>query len=101
MLIIHGVFRVMAAERETFLSAVRKLVKASRAEAGVLSYGFYEDVTEPNTFISAEVFEDESAMDRQGTSRCFSEQFPIVTRTLADAPEVTLFTVSDRRELEL
>ncbi len=101
MLVIHGRLRVLPDKKDAFLDAARKLVSFSRAEDGVIGYGIYEDVTEPNTFTSAEVFEDEAAMERQGTSSYVAELFPVIAATLAGPLEGTVFTVSESKPLEL
>ena len=50
---------------EQALALFREIVAASRPLEGVVSFDIGRDVTDPDTFIATEVFEDRAALDRQ------------------------------------
>ncbi|MFI6346721.1 putative quinol monooxygenase [Streptomyces sp. NPDC050560] len=56
--------RIRADRRAEFLAAATALRTASRAEDGVIAFGFYEDPTEPGLFFFREEYRDQDAMDR-------------------------------------
>ena len=50
------------------LKAFEAVVAPSRALEGVISFDIGQDLTDPNSIIATEVFEDRAALDRR--SRC-------------------------------
>jgi quinol monooxygenase YgiN len=75
-------------------AAFQEDIAASRPLDGVVSFDIGADLSEPDTFISVEVFEDRDALDRQ-------ESLPVTQRTigfleefLAAEPEATIYDVA-------
>jgi quinol monooxygenase YgiN len=63
LIVITGAARVKPEQRETMLKIGTEQVRNSRAEAGCVSYHFYEDVLEPNSFFFYEEWKDQAAVD--------------------------------------
>ncbi len=63
MIVITGHARIDARDRETMLRIGAEQVRNSRAEAGCVSYHFYEDAMEPNSFFFYEEWKDQAAVD--------------------------------------
>ena len=63
MIVITGQARVKPEHRETMLSIGREQVRNSRAEAGCVSYRFFENTMEPNAFFFYEEWKDQAAVD--------------------------------------
>jgi quinol monooxygenase YgiN len=75
-------------------AAFEELVAPSREVEGVVSFDIGQDITDPDSIIATEVFEDRAALGRQ-------ESLPVVQKTigllqdfLAAEPEATIFHVS-------
>ncbi len=62
-LIVSGKIRINPASRDKALALIEPLVRNTRTEEGCLSYGFYEDVTEPNSFRLYEEWKDQAARE--------------------------------------
>ena len=76
--------------RQTFAD----LAAASRAVPGVVSFDVAQDVTDPETFVSIEVYEDQPAVDRQGELPELHALMACLGDLLADGPHGTVFHVS-------
>jgi quinol monooxygenase YgiN len=76
------------------LSAFRQVVTPSRELQGVISFDVAQDVTDPNTVIAVEVFEDQAALDRQESLAEVANVMSILPGALAAPPEATVFHVS-------
>lgn len=62
MIILIGELKVGKNDIAAFRAAAEKMIKATRAEKGCLSYTFGEDVLEPGLFRIAEKWADEAAL---------------------------------------
>lgn len=47
------------------MAAMEQVIAPSRALVGVVSFDIGRDLTEPDSLIATEVFEDRAALDRQ------------------------------------
>jgi quinol monooxygenase YgiN len=92
------VFRVSGRARAERLEEARKmfaaLSEASRKVPGVISFHVAQDVTDPAVFVSAEVYEDEDALARQGGLPELQALMAALDDLFADGPAGTLFHVS-------
>jgi quinol monooxygenase YgiN len=75
-------------------AAFHEVVAPSREVEGVVSFDIGQDITDPDSIIATEVFEDRAALGRQ-------ESLPVVQKTIgllqdfhAAEPEATIFHVS-------
>jgi quinol monooxygenase YgiN len=72
-------------------------VRQSRAEEGNLSYGFYEDALEPNTFVFVERWRDQEAVNVH-FAKPYSGAFVRQVRAIAlNDPAIELHEVSAQR----
>jgi quinol monooxygenase YgiN len=62
MLVISGEIKVAAESRTKAAAAAIKVQQATRKEAGCLTYTFYADLEDPNTFRIFEEWESEAAL---------------------------------------
>jgi len=77
-----------AAELKAALAAV---VEGARAIPGVVSFDIAEDLTDPNTFIATEVFEDQSARDRQESAAEVARVMELLPTALAAPPQMAVY----------
>ena len=76
------------------LAAFREVVAPSREVPGVISFDIARDVTDPNTVVAVEVFEDQAAVDRQESLPEVARVMSLLPSALAAPPEATVFHVS-------
>lgn len=74
--------------------AMSDVVTASRSLPGVIHFDVGRDLTEPNTLIATEVFEDVAARERQEALPEVAKVMSLLPSALAGPPEATLFHVS-------
>jgi quinol monooxygenase YgiN len=67
---------------------------ASRNVPGVISFDVAQDVTDPEVFVSIEIYEDQVAVDRQGDLAELRALMAALDDMLADGPHGTIFHVS-------
>jgi quinol monooxygenase YgiN len=63
MVIIQGVVRISAADRDKFLAAASVMIPATRAEGGCIAYSYAEDALEPGLVHIVERWKDQAAVD--------------------------------------
>ena len=63
MITIVAKCSVKAGKGEDLVKMIPELVKASRSDAGNVSYDFYADLADPANFTFIEVWKDEAAID--------------------------------------
>jgi quinol monooxygenase YgiN len=81
MMIVHAQVQIRPECREAFLAAARAVIPQSRQEAGFLEYGFFQDIDDPNRFITFERWASAAAL-----SAHFHE--PHTLTLLQKAPEM-------------
>ncbi len=75
----------------------REQVANSRSEAGNVSYGFYEDALQPNTFIFVERWRNQQAVSVH-FAKPYSGAFVQKVRAIAlNAPAIELHDIAGRR----
>ena len=62
MIIISGVVQIKPDMRETAVAVALKMSAASEAEPGCITYRFYSDFQDANTFLLYEEWESEAAL---------------------------------------
>ena len=76
---------------EEFRKLAERLVVASRAEAGNLSYGLYVSVSAPNEVAILEEWKDEAAVEAHNATPHFTEICPALGEWLAAPMQVTTY----------
>ena len=94
MLLIAGTIKVKPETRAEAVQAALKMAKATQAEAGCKSYGFYADLDDPNTFLIFEQWESEAALMAHFQSPHMAEFNSVVPRFIAAAPSIDRYEVS-------
>lgn len=64
MLLVVGTIRLQSENLDAARPVMRRMVEASRAEAGCLDYGYAEDVLDPGLIHVKELWIDQAALDR-------------------------------------
>ena len=62
MIVISGEFRIPLQHTSDALAAMARIIAASRAEPGCLTYSYAEDVLEPGLFRVSEAWESREAL---------------------------------------
>ena len=97
MVVVRFKVRSQPDQSEQVLAALRDVVAPSRALLGVISFDIGRDVTDPNSFIATEVYEDQAAMDRQEAMPEVAKALGVLGSSLVAEPEATIFTVSSSK----
>lgn len=97
MILITGTVVVAPESREAMIALGRDQVIRSRAEEGNVSYSFYEDALQPNTFIFVETWRDQDAVNVH-FAEPYSRAFVREARAIAlNAPTIELYDITGRR----
>ena len=64
MILVTGTFRIAPERLADARRAMERMILASRAEAGCLSYAYAEDLLEPGLIRVHECWSDQEALDR-------------------------------------
>lgn len=81
-------------QTEAMSDAMGKVAAASRSLPGVIHFDVGRDVTESDTLIATEVFDDPAARARQEALPEVAKVMSLLPSALAAPPEATLFHVS-------
>lgn len=76
------------------MAAFREVISPSRAVEGVISFDIALDLSDPNSFIATEVFEDRVALERQESLAEVQKVIGGLEEMIAAPPEATIFNVS-------
>lgn len=70
---ITGRFSIDPQVRDTFTQFAQEMVVRQSAQAGCLSFGIFEDVSAPNTYLMLEQWESIEAFDRYNRTEAFED----------------------------
>lgn len=97
MILITGTVVVAPESREAMIALGREQVIRSRAEEGNVSYGFYEDALQPNTFVFVETWRDQDAVNVH-FAKPYGGAFVQKVRAIAlNSPTIELYDITGRR----
>jgi quinol monooxygenase YgiN len=97
MILITGTVVVAPENREAMIALGREQVTNSRSEEGNVSYGFYEDALQPNTFIFVERWRDQAAVGVH-FAKPYSGAFVQKVRAIAlNAPAIEIHDIAGQR----
>ncbi len=65
MLVLRFKVQCQPEKTEDVIAAMSEVIAPARATDGVISFDIARDLTDPNSLIATEVFEDEAARERQ------------------------------------
>ncbi len=99
MIVVVGRVRTDADKREELIRVGQALATASRAEAGCISYRFYEDTEISNDFVFVEEWESDEALQLHFKTVHIAEFMQAVPTTVVAPPEVRFHDVARSRRL--
>jgi len=94
MIVVRFKVQCQPEKTEQVMAAFEEVIAPSRGVDGVISFDIARDLTDPDSFIATEVFEDRAALDRQEALPEVKETLAVLEQSLAAEPEATVFHVS-------
>jgi quinol monooxygenase YgiN len=79
---------------EQIMAALSEVIVPARATAGVISFDIARDLSDPNSLIATEVFEDEAARERQESLPQVGKVMALLPESVTAPPEATVYHVS-------
>jgi quinol monooxygenase YgiN len=86
-------------ERDGFLKAIRCMLEPARVEPGCMSFNFYQDIKDENTFILVEEWETNADFDNHIRKDGYKKLL-LLMDLLSEKPDIKINTVSQRGGLE-
>ncbi len=95
MLVVRFRVQCQPGKTDEMVAAMADIVRASRGLPGVVHFDIGRDVTDENSLISTEVFEDRAAMEREeGMPEVAAAIGLMEAGALTGPPEWTIFDVA-------
>lgn len=94
MIVIRFKVKAKPDKAEELRAAFQSVVAPSRKVQGAVHFDIARDVTDPNSFIATEVFEDRAALERQEALAEVQKVIALLPNVLAADPEATIYNVS-------
>jgi quinol monooxygenase YgiN len=94
MIVVRFKVQIQPDKVDEAVAAFRAVVEPSRGLDGVVSFDIARDITDPNTIIAVEVFEDRAALDRQEAQAEVANVMSLMPGVITGPPEATIFNVS-------
>ncbi len=94
MIILRFKLQCEPEKTDEVAAAFSEVIAPARATAGVISFDIARDITDPNSFIATEVFEDEAARERQESLPQVGKVMALLPASVAAPPEATVYQVS-------
>lgn len=94
MIVVRFKVQCQPEKTEQVMAALEEVVAASRGVEGIVSFDIGRDLTDPDSFVATEVFEDRAALDRQESLPEVETAMGVFEQSLAAEPEATVFHVS-------
>ena len=94
MLVVRFKVQVRPEKADDVVAAFEDVMRPSRELDGVISFDIARDLSDPNSFIATEVFEDRAALDRQEAQDEVARALAVIGESVTAPPEATLFHVA-------
>jgi quinol monooxygenase YgiN len=94
MIVVRFKLQCQPEKTDEVIAALSEVVAPARATAGVISFDVARDITNPNSLIATEVFEDEAARERQEGLPQVGKVMALLPQSVAAPPEATVYHVS-------
>lgn len=94
MIVIRFKVKAKPDKAEELRAAFQSVVGPSRKVQGAVHFDIARDVTDPNSFIATEVFENRAALERQEALAEVQKVIALLPNVLAEDPEATIYNVS-------
>lgn len=98
-IIVTGNVKVKPDKKEEFIALSRTFIEPSRSEAGCISYSFYEDESEDNTFLFFEVWRDRAALDYHFQTPYFHKFVEKSPDLLAQPAQIKIYNIASLETL--
>jgi len=95
MVAVIGQFRLPVASMETGLGAMRKVLEATRAEAGCIAYSYAEDLLEPGLIRISELWESAAHLAAHFNAPHMAEWIKTRAELGLTDRDVSRYTISD------
>jgi quinol monooxygenase YgiN len=99
MIVVVGRVTTDAERRAELIRVGQTVARASRAEAGNISYRLYQDTEDENAFVVVEEWADDAALQEHFRTAHIAEFMAAMPPTLAAAPDVQFHEVASTRTL--
>jgi quinol monooxygenase YgiN len=94
MLVLRFKVQCRPEKTEEALKAFEAVVAPAREVDGVIHFDIARDLSDPNSIIATEVFEDAAARERQESMPEVARVMELLPNALAGPPEATVYHVS-------
>lgn len=94
MIAVRFKVKCLPDKTEQVMAVLKDVVAPSRALDGVISFDIGRDLTDPDSFVATEVFEDRAALDRQESLSQVGVMMGLLGDAVAAPPEATIFEIS-------
>ena len=102
MLVVRFTARCLPDTTEEVLEAMTAIVAPSRAMSGVIDFDIGRDITDPDSLIATEVYDDRAAMDRQEAQPEVAKLLELIAAgALVGPPEWTIDEVASAESPEM
>ncbi|KON85496.1 monooxygenase [Sporosarcina globispora] len=91
MFIIHAGFQVKTDKENDFLTEIRPLIQASRAEEGNISYDLLKDTEKEGSYTMVELWEDMDAVKLHNQTVHFTSFTAKAPQYFSAPPQVNVF----------
>jgi quinol monooxygenase YgiN len=94
MLILKAQFTIDPLQRAEFIQDMRRLIEASLAEEGCITFGCYEDISEPHSFVVLEEWHGQADLERHEASAHLAAFKASAGPMIVSRKETVIYTVS-------
>ena len=94
MIVVRFKVQCQPDRTDEVVAAMKDIVHPSRKLPGVLHFDVTRDVTDPDSILAVEVFEDRAALERQESQAEVAKAMGLFEGGLVSRPEYTIFEVS-------
>src|SRR3990172_4171840 len=91
MIVVRFRVRCQPEKIEQAIAAFRDVIGPSRNVDGVISFDIGRALSDPDSFVAVEVFEDRAALERQESLPEVQKTIGLLEEIVAGAPEATIF----------
>jgi quinol monooxygenase YgiN len=99
MIVVVGRVQTNADKREDLIRIGQTVARASRAEAGCISYRVYEDTEVENDFVFVEEWENSEALQQHFATSHIAEFMGAIRESVVSAPDVKFHTIESSMDL--
>jgi quinol monooxygenase YgiN len=94
MIVVRFKVTCQPGRTEHALAVFEPVITRSRALDGVVSFDIARDITDPDSIIAVEVFEDRAALERQQALPEVATVMSVLPQILAGPPETAIYHAS-------